>query len=143
MKARKDVKRIGRPGYTAEQIERLRAWLWITEQHPRFKTACQMKSDKTQILSSLRTIFVEALRVKPEEVVPEARVFSDLAAESIDILDVQFQIEHAFGLSLDQNALIEHLGQDLSAREIDEKLTVQWCMDYVESRLNETQGTGE
>ena len=102
-----------------------------------------MKSDKTQILSSLRTIFVEALRVKPEEVVPEARVFSDLAAESIDILDVQFQIEHAFGLSLDQNALIEHLGQDLSAREIDEKLTVQWCMDYVESRLNKTQGTGE
>ena len=42
MKASKDVKRIGRPGYTDEQVERLRNWLWITEQHPRFKTACHL-----------------------------------------------------------------------------------------------------
>ena len=38
----KEVKRIGRPGYTDEKVECLRAWLWITEQHPRFKTACHL-----------------------------------------------------------------------------------------------------
>jgi len=100
-----------------------------------------MKPDKNEIFSGLRTILVQALRVKPEEVVPQARIFSDLAAESIDILDVQFQIEHAFGLSLDQNELIEKLGKGLSAREIDAKLTVQWCVDYIEKRLAEAEGS--
>ena len=31
-----------RPPFTLEQIECLRAWLWITEQHPSFKTACHL-----------------------------------------------------------------------------------------------------
>ena len=35
-------KRMLRPPYTLEEIERLRAWLWITEQHPSFKSACHL-----------------------------------------------------------------------------------------------------
>jgi len=100
------------------------------------------RPDKAQILVDLRLILVQALRVKPEQVVPQARLFSDLAAESIDLLDIQFQIEHAFGFSLDPNELIEHLGRDLSAREIDEQLTVQWCVEYVDKRLSDAECAG-
>ncbi len=50
-KACKEVKRIGRPRYTDEQIERLRAWLWITEQHPRFKTACHLTGSDPDVMS--------------------------------------------------------------------------------------------
>jgi acyl carrier protein len=93
--------------------------------------------DQDQVFSSLRAIFVQALRVRPDEVIPNARIFSDLGAESIDILDIQFQIEHAFGFSLDQNELIERLGSRLSPSEIDERLTVRWCVDYVSGRLSD------
>ncbi|HEY5622700.1 MAG TPA: phosphopantetheine-binding protein [Gammaproteobacteria bacterium] len=95
-----------------------------------------MMSDKSDNASAiLRDILVDALRVDPAEIVPEARIFGDLFAESIDLLDIQFQLERAFGLSLDQNELVENLGQGLSAKEIDERLTVQWCLDYIEHRL--------
>jgi len=40
-KARERKRRL-RPPFTRDQIELLRAWLWITEQHPSFKTACHL-----------------------------------------------------------------------------------------------------
>ncbi|MDH5356546.1 MAG: phosphopantetheine-binding protein [Gammaproteobacteria bacterium] len=100
-----------------------------------------INQNKEHILSELQNILVEALRVDPKEITPEARIFSDLGAESIDILDIQFQIERSFGLKLDQNELIENLGEDLSAHEIDEKLTVQWCLGYIERLLQDASET--
>ena len=41
-KAQNEARKIGRPPYHRDQIEYLRAWLWITEQHPSFKTACHL-----------------------------------------------------------------------------------------------------
>ncbi len=99
------------------------------------------RQSEEQIRSAFYNILVEALRIDPADVTPEARIFSDLGAESIDILDIQFQIERAFGLKLDQNELLESLGQDLSALEIDERLTVQRCLDYINYRLKDADVT--
>jgi len=41
-KAQSEARKIGRPPYHLNQIECLRAWLWITEQHPSFRTACHL-----------------------------------------------------------------------------------------------------
>ncbi len=90
---------------------------------------------KEQIRFALCKILVQALRVDPADVTAEARIYSDLGAESIDILDIQFQIEHAFGFTFDQNELLASLGQSLSAEEIDQRLTVRWCVDYIGDRL--------
>jgi acyl carrier protein len=98
-----------------------------------------MNPNSDQIFATLRDILVDALRVDPAEVTLQARIFGDLAAESIDILDIQFQIERAFGLSLDQNELIESLGADLTASEIDERLTVEWCLGYIRKRLDASE----
>ena len=100
------------------------------------------KPGRDQIFSSLQAILVDALRVDPADVTEDARIFGDLGAESIDILDIQFQIERAFGLSLDQNELITELGEGLGAREIDEKLTVRWCLGYIEKRVDGSGSSG-
>ena len=94
-----------------------------------------------KIRSEFQKILVDALRVDPTEITLDARIFGDLEAESIDILDIQFQIERAFGLNLDQNELIANLGEGLSVREIDDKLTVQWCLDFIERRLEDPGAT--
>ena len=94
-----------------------------------------------KIRSELQKILVDALRVDPAGITLDARIFGDLEAESIDILDIQFQIERTFGLILDQNELIANLGEGLSVREIDDKLTVQWCLDFIERRLEDPGAT--
>jgi len=58
------------------------------------------------IFSKVRNVLVEALGVDEEDVTPEATLRSDLGAESIDILDISFQLEQAFGLKNAQADLV-------------------------------------
>jgi acyl carrier protein len=51
-------------------------------------------------------VLVEALGVDDDEVKPTATLFGDLGAESIDILDISFQLEQAFGFKIAQGELI-------------------------------------
>jgi acyl carrier protein len=92
--------------------------------------------DRAQIESTLRTIIVTALRVKPEHVTPGARVFSDLGAESIDIIDIRFNIESAFKIKVRDDEITRSLGDGLSTDEIAESLTVGSLCDFVERRLD-------
>ncbi len=74
-----------------------------------------MPSEET-IRADLNDMLVDILGVEPEEVVPEARFFSDLGGESIDLLDLSFRCEQrfktkiAFQQMLDPSAL--EVGQD-------------------------------
>lgn len=54
-----------------------------------------MPSDET-IRADLSEIMVDILGVEPEEIVPDARFFSDLGGESIDLLDLSFRCEQRF-----------------------------------------------
>ena len=44
-----------------------------------------------KIFSIIQDIIVEALRIDPSKVEPNARFFIDLGAESIDVLDIRFR----------------------------------------------------
>jgi len=55
---------------------------------------------RNEVMAALRNILVESLGVKDEEVVPSASVVRDLGAESIDFLDVSFQIQQTFGVNI-------------------------------------------
>jgi acyl carrier protein len=92
--------------------------------------------DRTELESIMRGILVTALRVKPEQVIPAARLFLDLGAESIDIIDIRFNIESAFRLKVSDYEIERSLGEGLPAREIAEKLTVSRLCDFVQQRLN-------
>jgi acyl carrier protein len=56
---------------------------------------------------------VDALAADEDEVKPEATLVSDLGAESIDMLDITFKLEQAFGFKIAQGELIpENLLRD-------------------------------
>ena len=92
-----------------------------------------------KIFAIVRDIIVEALRIDPSKVEPDARFFIDLGAESIDVLDIRFRIEAAFGFKISDGEVRRHIGEDLTAEEIEEKFTVESLLEYVMERLAEKE----
>ncbi|MEL6329313.1 MAG: acyl carrier protein [Planctomycetota bacterium] len=60
---------------------------------------------REEIFEKVQGVVVEALAVDEDEVTPEATIFGDLGAESIDMLDIQFQLEQAFGFKIEQGEM--------------------------------------
>lgn len=61
---------------------------------------------QTEIFDKVREVLVEALAVDEEDVTPQASLFKDLGAESIDVLDIQFKLEQVFGIKIGQDELV-------------------------------------
>ena len=53
--------------------------------------------DENTILEKVKASVVDALGVDEEEVKPNSVLFDDLGAESLDLLDIVFRLEKAFG----------------------------------------------
>ena len=60
---------------------------------------------RDEIFEKVQGVLVEALAVDEDEVTPEATIFGDLGAESIDMLDIGFQLEQAFGVKIEQGEM--------------------------------------
>lgn len=58
-----------------------------------------------EIFKKVQGVLVDALGVDDDEVTPNARLTTDLHAESIDFLDIVFRIEKAFGFKIGQGEL--------------------------------------
>jgi acyl carrier protein len=68
---------------------------------------------RDEIFEKVRTVLVDAMAVDEDDVTPEARLTSDLGAESIDFLDIVFRLEQAFGFKIAQGELFpENVQQD-------------------------------
>ncbi len=63
-----------------------------------------MTSD--EIFGKVKNVLVDALAVDDDDVTPEASLVKDLGAESIDMLDITFKLEQAFGFKIAQGELI-------------------------------------
>ncbi|HEX5136794.1 MAG TPA: phosphopantetheine-binding protein [Planctomycetota bacterium] len=61
--------------------------------------------DEKEIVSKVCKCVATALGRDEDEVQVEKRLQSDLEAESIDYLDITFQLEKAFGISIDKDEL--------------------------------------
>lgn len=61
---------------------------------------------RDEVIDKVRQALVDALSVEDEEVVESATLTGDLGAESIDILDIVFRLEKAFGIKIPQEELI-------------------------------------
>ena len=78
---------------------------------------------KDEIFAGVRDVLVEALAVDEEEVTMEATLVDDLGAESIDLLDIVYQLEKTFSIKIDRSELIpEDLLTD-AQYVVDGKLT--------------------
>ncbi len=80
---------------------------------------------KDEVFHQVRNAFMEALGVDDDEVVPEARIFEDLGAESLDLLEIVFLLERAFDIKIPRGGLKEasQQGIDPSDYEVDGILT--------------------
>lgn len=68
---------------------------------------------RDEIFEKVREVLVEALGVDDDEVSADASLAADLGAESIDFLDIVFQLEQAFGFKIEQGELFpENVTQD-------------------------------
>jgi acyl carrier protein len=61
--------------------------------------------DEKEIITKVRRCVATALGRDEDEVQVEKKLQSDLEAESIDYLDITFQLEKTFGISIDKDEL--------------------------------------
>lgn len=65
-----------------------------------------MPMTQDEVLAKVKEVLTTALAVDEEEVTPQARLSGDLGAESIDYLDITFQLEKTFGIKIPKGELI-------------------------------------
>jgi acyl carrier protein len=63
-----------------------------------------MKTEQ-EIFEELKPLLQEALGVRPEQIQWDSVLMRDLGAESIDLLDLSFQIEDKFKVSMEANEI--------------------------------------
>jgi len=78
-----------------------------------------------EIFRKVQACFCDALELDTDEVHWDSKVFDDLDAESIDLLDVVFQIESAFDIQIPRGGM-EAQAKDVDGvpGEIDGRLTI-------------------
>ena len=64
-----------------------------------------MVTSQEEVYGKVQEILEEALGVDEDEVKPDASLFADLGAESIDVLDIGFRLEKEFGIKVEQSEL--------------------------------------
>lgn len=68
-----------------------------------------------EIFAKVRETLVDALGVDDDEITPEATLYGDLGAESIDFLDIVFRLEKNFSIKIPRGELFpESLAADQS-----------------------------
>jgi acyl carrier protein len=65
-----------------------------------------MPMTKDEVFTKIREVLTTALAVDDDEVTPEAKLKDDLGAESIDFLDISFQLEKTFGIKIPKGELM-------------------------------------
>ena len=65
-----------------------------------------MAMTKDEVFKKVKDVLTAALAVDDDEVTPGAKLSEDLGAESIDYLDITFQLEKAFGIKIPKGELL-------------------------------------
>ncbi|NNM86387.1 MAG: acyl carrier protein [Phycisphaerales bacterium] len=65
-----------------------------------------MAMTQDEVYAKVKDVLTTALAVDDADVTPTARLTADLGAESIDYLDIQFQLEKAFSIKIPKGDLM-------------------------------------
>ena len=79
----------------------------------------------TEIFDGVKEAFMEALGLDDDEVLIESRVFEDLGAESLDLLEVVYLLEHQFKIKIPRDGIRDASREALNPEqyEVDGVLT--------------------
>jgi acyl carrier protein len=75
--------------------------------------------EEREIFEKVKEAIVDALGVDDDEVKPEAVLFEDLGAESLDLLDIVFRLEKTFGIKIPRGAVQQDLLSQAGVKEED------------------------
>jgi acyl carrier protein len=73
--------------------------------------------EPAEVAAHVCALVADVLGRRPEEVTPAARLMDDLGAESLDYLDIVFQLEDRFGVKITRGELERAARGDLSEEE--------------------------
>jgi acyl carrier protein len=98
---------------------------------------------KEEVYDYVKKALIESLMVDDEEIKPEATLVGDLGAESIDILDIVFQLEKMLGIKIERGELVpEYVTNDKEGKYVQEnKLTelglaeIKKCLPFANIEL--------
>lgn len=77
------------------------------------------KDDIEAVYLRVAKAIAEALARDAGEIRLESRLFADLGAESIDLLDIVFRLEHEFNVQIPRGRIIEEVRGNLSEGEFE------------------------
>jgi len=77
-------------------------------------------ADRNEIFETLRSALATMLGLDPAEITMQSSLIEDLGAESLDLLDLTFQIEEAFDVKIDPNEFSRAAAAGLSESELFE-----------------------
>ncbi|MCB1858932.1 MAG: hypothetical protein KDI63_11690 [Gammaproteobacteria bacterium] len=89
-----------------------------------------MKQEQIQealVVSELKRILADTLRIDEATIEADSSLINDLGAESLDFLDVVYQLEQTFGIKMARHQVLEHVeelfGEDKAIDEESGELT--------------------
>jgi|JI10StandDraft_1071094.scaffolds.fasta_scaffold84120_3 acyl carrier protein len=74
---------------------------------------------RAAVFLKVQAAFAEALDLDTDEVTSEARIFDDLGAESLDLLEIVFLLERAFDIKIPRGGVQEASQQGLDPSEYE------------------------
>ena len=54
----------------------------------------------TELINAVNEVFVDSFEIAPEQLKPEAHIFTDLGLDSLDVVDLVAAIQKKFGVSV-------------------------------------------
>ena len=89
-------------------------------------------ANEDEVFEKIQDVLVESLGVDKEDVSREARLVNDLGVESIDFLDITFQLEKAFSIKIEQK---EFAQSAQSEGDESQDVTVENVVQFVMSKV--------
>jgi len=62
---------------------------------------------KEEIAAQVREIFLETLKIRPEKLLPETSLKDDLALDSLDMIEVVYEMEDRFDVQIPEEKIQE------------------------------------
>jgi len=69
----------------------------------------QSLASAERVVEEVKRSIAESLRINPQSITPEKSLVQDLGAESLDFLDINYRLEHAFGIRMARQLVLEHV----------------------------------
>jgi len=94
-------------------------------------TESTIMATEEEVFAKIQDVLVDALGVDKDEVQRDAKLVADLGAESIDFLDISFQLEKAFAIKIEQ----KEFAQTSQGEGDNVDLTVESMVKFVLTKV--------